>query len=57
MDNFLMFLDRFLEYFICFAVFLVCILIACFVGIKVRKAKNAKAEVLATDESETTEEE
>ena len=57
MDNLLIFLDRFLEYFICFAVFVTCILIACFLGIKERKAKNAKAEAVATNESENSEEE
>lgn len=54
MNNLLIFLDGFLEYLICFGVFAAAILIAVFIGISMRKAKNAKEDKMT--ETETAEE-
>lgn len=53
MENLVVFLNSFMEYVICFLVFVACIGVAVFCGIKMRKAKNAKAQ----QEAATAEEE
>lgn len=49
MDNFMLFAGGFVSYLITFIVFIAAILIACFIGIAIRKNKNKKLEALATD--------
>lgn len=41
-DNMILFANGFASYFVCFLVFVAAIVIACFIGIAIRKSKNAK---------------
>lgn len=56
MNNFIAFANGFISYLVCFIVFILAIVIACFVGIAIRKAKNKKAEAILADGSGVTEE-
>lgn len=49
MNNLLLFLDSFAEYFVTFAVFGIAIVVASLLGIKVRKIKNEKEAVINTE--------
>lgn len=44
MTNLILFVNCFMEYLICFGVSVLVVLIACVIGISIRKTKNAKLE-------------
>lgn len=52
MDNLTLFLNGFLSYLLVFAVFGVTILVACLIGIALRKNKNARTAVTDTEGSD-----
>lgn len=60
MQNAVLFTNSFLEYLICFGVSVIVVIIACVIGVSLRKSKNAKLEAEAieaaqTDSNETAE--
>lgn len=53
MNNLILFTNSFLSYLLCFAVFVVAVLIAVFIGTSARKAKNAKEVTDSSSETKT----
>ncbi|MDE6687184.1 MAG: hypothetical protein K2K17_07705 [Lachnospiraceae bacterium] len=52
-QNAIAFTNSFLEYLIVFGVSVVVVLIACFLGVSMKKSKNAKMEMEAVDVDQT----
>ena len=55
MDNFSLFIDKFLSYFVTYAVFIVVVVAAFLIGFAMRKSKNAKTAVIEDTEEKVQE--
>ena len=52
MTNLILFINAFLSYLLLFALIVVLVIVACFIGIKWRKSKDAKAALLKNSETD-----
>lgn len=53
MQNAVLFTNSLLEYLICFGVSVIVVIIACVIGVSLRKSKNAKLEAEAIEAAQT----